>query len=89
MFWPVFWILSLLYKYSHPNSQELGSLYNVTKALYELAKHNTVHITSIAAHLRRRALGQGESRRTCKTGTSSTSFVKVPQAHIKALINQK
>ena len=59
------------------------------EALDELAKHNTVHIKWIAAHVEH--LGNERADELAKIGTTSTSLVKGynPQSHIKALINHK
>ena len=59
------------------------------EVLDELAKHNTVHIKWIAAHV-----GHWSNERAdelAKIGTTSTNLVKgyIPQSHIKALINHK
>ena len=56
---------------------------------FELAKHNTVHIKWIAAHVGH--WGHERVDKLARIGTTSTSFVKgfIPQSHIKALINQK
>ena len=59
------------------------------EALDELAKHNTVHIYWIAAHVGH--WGNERADKLAKIGTTSTSLVKgdIPQSHIKALINHK
>ena len=59
------------------------------EALDELAKHNTVHIKWIAAHVRH--WGNERADELAKIGTTSTNLVKgyIPQSHIKALINHK
>ena len=59
------------------------------EALDELAKHNTVHIKWIAAHVGH--WGNEKADELAKIGTTSTSLVKgyIPQSHIKALINHK
>ena len=59
------------------------------EALDELAKHNTVHIKWIAAHVGH--WGNERADELAKIGTTSTSLVKgyIPQSHIKALINHK
>ena len=59
------------------------------EALDELAKHNTVHIKWIAAHVGH--WGNERADELAKIGTTSTNLVKgyIPQSHIKALINHK
>ena len=61
------------------------------EALNELAKHNTVHIKWIGAHIGH--WGNKRADELAKIGTASTTLVKgyIPQAHIKfkALINHK
>ena len=59
------------------------------EALDELAKHNTVHIKWIAAHVGH--WGNERADELAKIGTTSTNLVKgyIPQSHIKALINNK
>ena len=59
------------------------------EALDELAKHNTVHIKWIAAHVGH--WGNKRADELAKIGTTSTNLVKgyIPQSHIKALINHK
>ena len=53
------------------------------EAIDELAKHNTVHIKWIAAHVGH--WGNERADELAKIGTSSY----IPQSHIKALINHK
>ena len=59
------------------------------EALYELAKHNTVHIKWSAVHVEH--WGNERADELAKKGTTITSLVKgyIPQSHNKAMINQK
>ena len=88
-----------MFYHSHLDRQfKVSLLYKLTRSktvihchddLDDLAKHNTVHIKWIAAHVGH--WGNERADELAKIGTTSTSLVKgyISQFHIKALINHK